>query len=98
MPDDMNYDWQTRPRRRQIGGDKPWSQGYRLPQNLAQELMRTCVQRGGSVMQRDEAVASYPELDGRVSASSLACIRSESTPTRAVSMLQEDQLVVRIHR
>lgn len=97
MPDHMEVDWQDLPRRRLIGRNKVWSQGYRLPQDLAQELMRTCVERGGLVMERDQAIASYPELASRVFANSPACIRSESAPTRAVSMLQEDRLVVRVH-
>lgn len=98
MPDNMAFDWQTRPKPRRYGGERVWSQGYRLPLDLAQELMRTCAQRGGTVMERDQAISIHPKFEQHVYGDSPVCVRSEASPTLAVSMLQDDKLVVRIDR
>lgn len=98
IPAGIQPEWQTRPKRRSINAIQAWTRGYRLPDDLAQQLMSSCEQRGGRILERDMALVSFPELDGRISANAPACIRSEDKPSRAISMLQATQLVVYIRR
>ncbi len=97
MPDAMRPAWQTRDEGL-LGEGIAVTQGYRLSESLAEALMHSCEQRGGRIMDRTQVLADFPELESRVSASSPACLRSADTPTRAVSMLQDTALVIRIQR
>ncbi|MBB4128404.1 hypothetical protein GGR77_003731 [Xanthomonas translucens] len=97
MPDTMRPAWQTRDKGL-LGEGIAVSQGYRLSASQAEALMHSCEQRGGRIMEREQVLADFPELESRVSARSPACLRSADTPTRAVSMLQDTALVIRIQR
>lgn len=97
MPDTLRPAWQTRDRGL-LGERTVVTQGYRLPASLAATLLESCAQRGGQVLEREQVLAQFPELSSRVSAHAPACLRAADTPTRAVSMLQDDTLVIRIQR
>ncbi|WP_369942443.1 hypothetical protein [Xanthomonas medicagonis] len=97
MPDTLHPAWQTRDRGL-LGERTVVTQGYRLPASLADTLLRSCEQRGGHMMEREQVLAQVPELSSRISAHAPACLRVADTPTRAVSMLQDDTLVIRIQR
>lgn len=97
MPDTMRPAWQTRDEGL-MGEKNVVTQGYRLPASLAGELMERCEDRGGRILEREQVLAQVPELAARVSAASPACLRSAETPTRAVSLLQDTTLVIRIQR
>ncbi|MBN6113381.1 hypothetical protein [Xanthomonas bonasiae] len=97
MPDTMRPAWKTR-EEGLLGEGIAVSQRYRLPESLAAALMHSCEQRGGRIMEREQVLADFPELESRVSAGSPACLRSADTPTRAVSLLQDTTLVIRIQR
>lgn len=95
IPDTLRPAWQTR-QKGPLGERTVVTQGYRLPASLADSLLQNCEQRGGHMMEREQVLAQFPEVASRVSAHAPACLRAADTPTRAVSMLQGDTLVIRI--
>lgn len=75
---------------------KPFAQGYRLEETQARQLMDSCVERGGQLVDRAEITPRYPLLTRRLHYSTPVCMRTHDRPTHAVSLLQGDQLVVQI--
>ncbi|QKW57466.1 hypothetical protein [Stenotrophomonas sp. NA06056] len=103
FPAGLSSRWDTgthRPRsgiRLDLGNDRIRSLGYRLPADLARGLMRTCRQRGGLLLEADDARRQFPELASRISWNDPVCIRSEQRPRRAVALLQDTTLSIQIH-
>lgn len=80
-----------------LGSDRVRSLGFSLSADLARGLMRTCRQRGGLLLETDDARRQFPELAYRISWNDPVCIRSEQRPRRAVALLQDTTLSIQIH-
>ncbi len=104
MPPDMKPAWSEPAKHRRIVLDprgsievgRPLRRGYRLEEAQAKALMESCVQRGGQVISRDEATRKYPGLSRNIYNDSPICMRTDNTPTPAVSFLQGDRLLIQI--
>lgn len=103
FPADLSTRWDTRDPTYErsihldLGNDRIRSLGYSLPADLARGLMRTCRQRGGQLLEPDDARRQFPELAYRISWNDPVCIRSEQRPRRAVALLQGTTLSIQIH-
>jgi hypothetical protein len=75
---------------------KPLRRGYRLEEAQAKALMESCVQRGGQVISRDDAVSRYRGLMRSLYGNGPICMRTDNTPKPAVSLLQDNNLVIQI--
>ncbi|WP_313342203.1 hypothetical protein [Stenotrophomonas sp.] len=104
MPAGMKPAWTEHPKENTIELDprgsievgKPLRRGYRLEPAQAQALMESCTERGGQVIDGNDAAKAYPRLMGRLHGNGPICMRTDNAPRRAVSLLQGDTLVIQI--
>jgi len=95
VPADMKPAWRRR-QKWQLDTPPTLTMGYRLGEAQARELLRTCEQTGGERIGPDEVATRFPQMQRWNDARSPACLRSETHPSRAASMLQGTRLVIRI--